>query len=659
MELRRVTLENYRAFQKADWALPASGLILVSGANNSGKSSLLSALDVIAGTIGYEHGVGYQNARSFSAPCVTATFRLPEGPRSDILSRIRGIPSELLTAEEMFQEIQIVFGIRAGEGFSIFEIKASWPSSDPVCIARIASDKRHGHILQAIAPDQSGTTGGGVTLSDRWASSSYSPMEALRSQMRELAPIWEELELWRSNFYHFKALRGGSPRSASLASEPNLDPTGSNLPAVLLDLQTNRFQLMEELRELISQMVPDVGRLETPTVSNMLEVAFSDPFNHGFRHNLKELGTGVEQLLLTLVVGLTQQPPSVLVVEEPETNLHPAAQRALLGLFNSWASDRLIIAVTHSPVMLDWTPGGNQLWQVTRAEGASQLSTVEEAPLELLRSLGVRLSDVLSADRILVVEGPSDVDILSTWFPEVIRNPRVSVISGGGGDNARLADLFASWLSETDRIGARRVLYLRDRDELAPATMDKLSRSESVYVLDGREIENYLLEPEAITSVLSRQSPVKEVTTDTVKQAIHHSAEKLRPAMVVNRVARRIPNIRLMDHKTRGELASRGASEDEFWGIIESRFPNPTTMRATVKEYWDAAEHEVGEMSAAQLARWAPGEEILDDIFLHFLGRHFKKRRDGPELASSVGGPPEELVDVLHNFMSDLRGGEG
>ncbi len=63
----------------------------------------------------------------------------------------------------------------------------------------------------------------------------------------------------------------------------------------------------------------------------------------------------VEQLLMTLVVGLTEVPPLTLCIEEPKTNLHAAAQRALLGL-QSWASDKLIIAATQSPVMLDCSP---------------------------------------------------------------------------------------------------------------------------------------------------------------------------------------------------------------------------------------------------------------------------------------------------------------
>lgn len=71
-----------------------------------------------------------------------------------------------------------------------------------------------------------------------------------------------------------------------------------------------------------------------------------------------------------------------------------------------------------------------------------------------------------------------------------------------GGDNARHADQLAEWLAGVDRIGLRRVLYLRDRDELSPSVLRTLERSETVAVLQRRELENYLLDAEAVAEVL-------------------------------------------------------------------------------------------------------------------------------------------------------------
>jgi hypothetical protein len=159
---------------------------------------------------------------------------------------------------------------------------------------------------------------------------------------------------------------------------------------------------------------------------------------------------------------MTESAPVTLVIEEPETNLHPAAQRALLGLLQGWAADRLIVAATHSAVMLDWSPGGDRLWHVTRDQGTSRVAPVDADPLPLLNSLGVR-PDVLSADRVLVPEGPSDQDVLAVWLAKVLRNARVAVLDGEGGDNAQHADRLAAWLAGTDRARLKRVLDLRDR----------------------------------------------------------------------------------------------------------------------------------------------------------------------------------------------------
>ena len=218
-------------------------------------------------------------------------------------------------------------------------------------------------------------------------------------------------------------------------------------------------------------IVPHIGQLEVRTGGNQMQAVFAAG---DVELNLKDLGTGVEQLLMTLVVGLTEAPPLTLVIEEPETNLHHAAQRALLGLLKDWSADRQIVAATHSPVMLDWSPGGERLWHVIKEPDHSVVRPVDADPAGLLAALGVRLSDVLSATRVLVLEGPSDEDVLEAWFPDILRSPAVAVLHGGGGDNARHADRLAEWLARVDKIGLRRVLYLRDRDELSPRALKTL-----------------------------------------------------------------------------------------------------------------------------------------------------------------------------------------
>ena len=508
MQLCELAVENFRAFRQVSMRLPAQGLVLVAGANNSGKSSLLSGLDVVAGSPG--ETASLRHAGTDGTIRVAATFRLGDDER---LAFRDGLPGSnaMLVPPEAVTQLQYVFEEHEGQGPGLVEIRGYWPSLGMPPLAQLQwnADSRVFQVYTSALADEGLTGAGGaephgdpLTLVHRGGSGQAFLSTGLLQP--ELASIGQFLDQWRTRFYHFRALRQGTQRTQSLASADRLDPQGNSLSAVLLYLRTDRPAIFGQLRSLMAEIVPEVGRLEVRTGGSQLRVVFEGATGD---RNLKDLGTGVEQLLMTLTVGLMEAPPFTLVVEEPETNLHPAAQRALLGLLQSWAIDRQVIVATHSTVMLDWSPGGDRLWLVTRNQGTSQVEPVNQDPLPLLRSLGVRLSDVLSADRVLVVEGPSDEDVLAAWFPELLRNPRVAVLYGEGGDNAVRGDQLASWLAGTDRAGLRQVLYLRDRDELSQAALNRLAAAPTLYVLKRRELENYLLEPAALASVLVPLAP--------------------------------------------------------------------------------------------------------------------------------------------------------
>jgi hypothetical protein len=399
------------------------------------------------------------------------------------------------------------------------ELHASWPERGRVLVAQVLFLPPSSHrflinrgVLAILGGSSSNGGSGPDPLRDFQTASEGNGVPDLISTLPGVAPplelIVQFLHAWRQRYYHFSALRQGTAPSYGLRSDEALTPTGENLPAVLLDLQHNRFETWESVRRLIEQIVPDVGRLETPTQAAQISVAFADPHVPGYRPNIKNLGTGVEQLLMTIVVGITQPAASIVVIEEPETNLHPGAQRALLTQLREWGSDRLFVLSTHSPVFLDRAPLASTVFLVERAQGVSTVRPLTDEPSEALTALGVRLSDVLSADRLLIVEGDTDREILTAWFPGLMADPRMEVILGHGGDLARFADFFSSWLQDIDRMDGRRMLYLRDRDEVPGAILRGLEASSAVHVLRRRELENYLLEPEAITEALEQRGVV-------------------------------------------------------------------------------------------------------------------------------------------------------
>ena len=72
--------------------------------------------------------------------------------------------------------------------------------------------------------------------------------------------------------------------------------------------------------------------------------------NEGEASNLKDVGVGVSQVIPVIVAALFAQPGHIVIIEEPESHLHPLAQRKLAELFAEVSKQRKVqfIVETHS-----------------------------------------------------------------------------------------------------------------------------------------------------------------------------------------------------------------------------------------------------------------------------------------------------------------------
>ncbi|MFF4703496.1 AAA family ATPase [Streptomyces sp. NPDC001288] len=460
---------------------------------------------------------------------------------------------------------------------------------------------------------------------------------------------------WRRGYFHFLPLRESAGRKSQLSGvTPVLATNGSNLATVLLYLYTNDPNIWQTLQSQVSSIVPDVGKLMVPVQNQSVEVVFKDEENDA-RHNLKDLGSGVEQLLMLLVVGLTKSATAV-VLEEPETGLHPSAQRALLTLLQTWSADRLFMASTHSAHFLDWRSPETTVLAASRKDGESRVAPVTTERATLLQELGVRLSDVLSAERILILEGPTDKDILDAWFSSILTSPRLVIIRGGGGYNARHADLFADWLKIADELGQRRILYVRDRDELSAEFLAKLEESGNVFVLPCRELENLLLDEGAIEKVINterRQQGKADITLEKISLKIRELADELRKVVVLKQVMADLADpLRLVDHKMRGKLAKQSAGEDVLTAEVLARVPTSETIKARISSAWAQHENEVSSSWDVEWKELAPGADVLQGLWMEYLGRGYRKSTDGLALAKAMEAP-QVLRELLDNFMQE------
>jgi predicted ATPase len=183
---------------------------------------------------------------------------------------------------------------------------------------------------------------------------------------------------WRDRFLHYAWTRLRIGESGPSVAVADLDPSGHNLPQFLLYLNTNREPAWDEIRTVMSSVVPELGSIQTPVSGDQVRIEYGSP-DLGATFNLRDHGTSVEQLLMITCLVTHLPAGGIAVIEEPETNLDPSTQRRLAAQLVEWASTRLLVVSTHSGELLEAAAGDALTLRVERAAGASTVRAVTEA----------------------------------------------------------------------------------------------------------------------------------------------------------------------------------------------------------------------------------------------------------------------------------------
>ena len=636
MHLSQVQLTNYRAFSTAVLTLPPAGVVLITGANNSGKSALLSALDATLRGISYPN-MGYAGT---TEPQVTLRFSLEEDERAVFVEFAR-LQRAVDLGSDTFSWVDLTFSFN-GANMILTSVAVQWANNNPLIVAHHDVVANQIQASPLVFPNIAGdpTVLQPVQGGSQIEGSSFQATEPSLQLLKGLQPL-------RAGYYHFEPLRPGAQAQTQFNAVEQLDPQGTVLPGVLRYLSDNNPATYRLIAATLTQLVPELGILGFRSGGQIQEIVFDDPANLALRQNLQDLGTGVEQLLLTLVLGIAQPQARTVIIEEPETALEAGAQRSLLALLQQWSEDRLFIVSTHSTAMMDWSaPSSGRLFHVRRVNGRSRITRVRENFRQLLDDLDVRLSDVMSAETILIVEGSSDRDILGGFFPQLLQDPRIAVIPGGGADQARLAHIFDDWLSQADKLGNRQIRFLRDRDELTPELLSSLEKQRLVIVLPCREIENYLLNATAIRSAMARESDEIPDATE-LETAIREAADKLVDVTILGLVIQRLPAFGLKRNELRSSLANFQNKLDSLLNRVLGSLPGRDELEQEIRGLWASSTNEVQERWNSDWRILAPGSRVLNALYQQFLNRQYRKTSDGPTIARTFEDPPRELADLL------------
>lgn len=293
-------------------------------------------------------------------------------------------------------------------------------------------------------------------------------------------------------------------------------------------------------------------------------------------------------------------------------------------------------------MFLSESRGAGRVHIVTRVADSATVQLVTAEQGQALRALGATAADAIGVDRFLVVEGPSDRDVIEALFAETLLAGRIGLIEAGGGSRVRpVADVVEGLVAAFEG----KVLGVADSDEEHRAAVS------GVHFLPCREIENLFLSmPHAIRDVLQRRG--HEVDTDQIQTAIDTAVGELRlEALWLSAASSLRGNVDLVSLRFHRGSATFETSSS---GLKRLRDQGTESIPddATVDQAWQEASTRFDTEWASRKLDLVHGSKALQAIFkdLSDDAATYKKTRDLRSLAEAALAHrcswPPALIDL-------------
>lgn len=482
--IRRVTVRRFKRFEEQVFEIGDS--VVLAGANNSGKTTLLQAIATWKfGLDQWTEQRGGGRARERSGVSIT---------------RDRFTPVPLREMNLLWEQRRVTLGAGATSRARRIEIELEGEAE--------TGSWECGMEFQYANPEMVYVRPFGVTEMDRDTLAAFPPAEAADLDVVQVPALFGILRNEPRHERGMQDLLVGMGRP------------GDILRNLLWEVSRDRSawdDLCGHLRDLFGI------ELEAPIFTPARPHIVCEYREPGGRRplDLSNAGSGTLQALL-LLAFFHARPAAVLLLDEPDAHQHMVLQKQVYGRIRRAAIERggQLIAATHSEVILDAT----EPTEVIGFFGASPrpLATAHERDRlrdALRRLTTTELLRARESGAILYVENRSDENILREWA-RILGHPAHTFFAG-----ANIHWLRGRHLKEArSHFTALRIEFpslpgvcLLDGDNQDEPTEDTKQPGLVVLRWTRYEIENYLLQTEAIKRFVGGPLP----RLMTVEQEFH------------------------------------------------------------------------------------------------------------------------------------------
>ena len=359
--IKRVTIRNYKSI--AACRVELGSLMFLVGPNGSGKSNFLDALRFVA-----------------DALRISLDFALRDrGSIKEVRRRSGGHPNHF--------SLRLDFVLPSGQdGHYVFRIGAKQAGGFEV-------QAEECRIRNLMRPDAYFRVDRGEVVEASFTPHPASLPDRLflvaASGLPEFRPIFDGLSA--IEVYNFNPDAIGGMQSADPGDILRRD--GGNAASVWQ-------RLPEEARSLIlddiGRIAPGIQGIDYRQLGSRETVEFRQIVHgqeHPWRFQADSMSDGTLRafgVLLSLYQGGLasghQRRPRTIGLEEPETALHPAAARILLGALREGSQRCQVLVTSHSPDLLDdpEIPSG-YLLAVENHEGSTRIGAIDDAGKEMMK----------------------------------------------------------------------------------------------------------------------------------------------------------------------------------------------------------------------------------------------------------------------------------